>query len=188
MIIDLKGLIDDDLIYTYFSHKVEHAKSATSSLKNFPIKKDGYSGYDFYGDYLTIISHLKITPHVSKIVNKELIPTFCYTRMYFPESKLTAHRDREACEITVSHCHHGEPWKIHIEEEDFITQTGTSLCYNGVEQSHCRISPTPFKALYSFYSWVEKDGKYDEFKYDGSEKLEKVYNQMKQMTLDKSYI
>ena len=40
MIIDLKGLIDDDLIYTYFSHKVEHAKSATSSLKNFPIKKD----------------------------------------------------------------------------------------------------------------------------------------------------
>ena len=185
MIIDLKGLIDDDLIYTYFSHKVEHAKSATSSLKNFPIKKDGYSGYDFYGDYLTIISHLKITPHVSKILNKEIIPSWCFTRMYFPGSTLNAHKDRDASEITVSHCHYGKPWKIFILEDEFITQTGTSICYEGIEKEHCRISPTLSKTLYTFYHWVEKGGKYEEFKYDTSEKLEKIY---KQMTLDKSYI
>jgi hypothetical protein len=184
MIIDLKGLIDDDLIYTYFSHKVEHAKSANPPY-NSPIKKDGYSGYDFYGDYLTIISHLKITPHVSKIVNKEIIPSFCFTRMYFNESTLNVHRDRKACEFTVSHCHYGEPWKIYILEDEFITKTGTSICYEGIDKSHGRVTPLTHKALYSFYFWVEKDGKYDEFRYDEEPKMEKIY---KQLALDKSYI
>jgi len=185
MIIDLKDIIDDDLSHTYFSHKIDHAKSATSSLKNFPIKKDGYIGYDFYGDYLTMISHLKITPRVSKILNKEIIPSFCFTRMYFEESKLNFHVDRTACEIAVSHCHYGEPWKIYIEEEEFITRTGISICYDGIEKQHGRVTPTSFKTLYSFYFWVEKDGKYDEFKYDKQSKMEKIY---KQLALDKSYI
>ena len=184
MIIDLKDIIDDDLIYTYFSQKVEHAMMKASSLKNFPIKKDGYSGYDFYGDYLTIISHLKITPHVSKILNKKIIPSFCFTRMYFEGSKLNVHTDREACEITVSHCHYGNPWKIYVLEDEFITEKGVSLCYEGVKNSHGRVVPTLNKTLYSFYHWVEKDGKYDELKYDKSEKIEKIYNQ----TLDKLYI
>jgi hypothetical protein len=190
MIIDLKGIIDDDLIYTYFSQKVEHAMMKASSLKTLPFrnKKLGYEGYDFYCDYLSIIFHLKITPHVSKILNKEIIPTFCFTRMYFEGSKLNFHIDRKACEIAVTHCHQGEPWKLYIEDEDFITQTGTSICYNGVERGHCRISSTPSKALYTIYSWVEKGGKYDKFKYDESEKLERVYKQMKQTALDKSYI
>jgi hypothetical protein len=187
MIIDLKDIIDDDLIYTYFSHKVEHARRhpTVSALKNFPIKKYGYIGYDFYCDYLSIIYHLKITPHVSKILNKEIIPTFCFTRMYFEGSKLNFHTDRKACEIAVTRCHQGEPWKMYIEDEDFITQTGTSICYEGIEKQHGRITPLTYKALYSFYFWVEKDGKYDEFKYDKEPKMEKIY---KQLALDKSYI
>ena len=104
--------------------------------------------------------------------------------MYFEGSKLNFHTDRKACEIAVTHCHQGGPWKMYIEDEDFITQTGTSICYNGAEQGHCRISSTPSKALYTIYSWVEKGGKYDKFKYDKSEKLEKIYKQ----TLDKLYI
>ncbi|MAT09165.1 MAG: hypothetical protein CL707_08710 [Chloroflexi bacterium] len=183
MIIDLKEFIDDDLFYTYFSHKVNHAKSATSSLKNFPIKKDGYIGYDFYGDYLTIITHLKITSRISKILNKEIIPSFCFTRMYFEESKLNVHTDRESCEIAVSHCHYGEPWKIYILEDDFITGRGDSICYEG-KNSHGRITPLKNRSLYSFYFWVEKDGKYDEFKYDKRPEMEKVYLS----TLDKLYI
>jgi len=39
-------------------------------------------------------------------------------------------------------------------------------------------------ALYSFYSWVEKDGEYYDWKYDKSKKLEKVYLS----ALDKTYI
>ena len=184
MIIDLKELIDDDLIFNYFSHKVENAQSLTSSLKTIPIETLGYRGYDFYCDYLSMIFHLKITPFVSKILNKELIPTFCFTRMYFGGSKLDFHTDREACEITVSHCHYGNPWKIFVLEDEFITEKGVSLCYEGAKKSHGRVAPTLNKALYSFYHWVEKGGKYDELKYDESEKIEKIYSQ----TLDKLYI
>ena len=183
MIIDLKDMIDDDLIYNYFSHKVENAQSLTSSLKTIPIEHLGYTGYDFYCDYLSMIFHLKITPHVSKILNKKIIPSFCFTRMYFEESKLNFHRDRDACEIAISHCHYGEPWKIYILEDDFITGTGDSICYEG-KNTHGRITPLKNRSLYSFYFWVEKDGKYDEWKYDNSEKIEKIYKQ----TLDKLYI
>ena len=42
MIIDLKELIDDDLIFNYFSHKVENAQSLTSSLKTIQIETLGY--------------------------------------------------------------------------------------------------------------------------------------------------
>ena len=184
MIIDLKELIDDDLIYNYFSYKVENAEGKmNSSLKGFPIKKDGYIGYDFYEDYLTIITHLKITSRISKILNKEIIPSFCFTRMYFEESILNAHTDRESCEIAVSHCHYGEPWKIYILEDDFITGRGDSICYEG-KNLHGRITPLKNRSLYSFYFWVEKDGKYDEFKYDKRPEMEKVYLS----TLDKLYI
>ena len=187
MIIDLKDVIDDDLIYTYFSNKVEHALTKASSLKSFPFRNGrlDYTGYDFYGDFLSMIFHLKITPHVSKILNKKIIPSFCFTRMYFPGSKLNFHKDRDACEITVSHCHYGTPWKIYILEEDFTTEKGISICYEGIDKSHGRIAPIANNALYSFYHWVEKDGKYDEFKYDKSEKMKKIYDQM---ALDKSYI
>ena len=186
MIIDLKELIDDDLIYNYFSYKVENAEGKMhTSLKGFPIKgKIGYIGYDFYCDYLSIILHSKITPHVSKIIDKQIIPSFCFTRMYFEDSKLNFHTDRGACEITVSHCHYGEPWKIYISEDDYVTEKGVSLYYEGVDKLHGRIGSISNKALYTFFHWVEKDGKYDEFKYDKSEKLKKVYNQ----SLDKLYI
>ena len=184
MIIDLKDIIDDDLIYNYFSHKIENANSQTSSLKTNPIGQLGYIGYDFYCDYISMIFHLKITPHVSKILNKKIIPSFCFTRMYFEGSKLNFHTDRDACEITVSHCHYGNPWKIYVLEDDFITEKGVSLCYEGGKKSHGRVVPIFTKTLYSFYHWVEKDGKYDKFKYDESEKIEKIYKQ----TLDKLYI
>jgi len=36
MIIDLKDIIDDDLIYNYFSQKVDHAMKNPSSLKMTP--------------------------------------------------------------------------------------------------------------------------------------------------------
>ena len=103
--------------------------------------------------------------------------------MYFEESKLNVHTDRESCEIAVSHCHYGEPWKIYILEDDFITGRGDSICYEG-KNSHGRITPLKNRSLYSFYFWVEKDGKYDEFKYDKRPEMEKVYLS----TLDKLYI
>ena len=185
MIIDLEGKINDDLIYTYFSQKIDHAMKKISSLKSFPFRNGrlGYEGYDFYGDYLSMIFHLKITPLVSKILNKEIIPSFCYTRMYFKGSKLNVHKDRPACEITVSHCHYGKPWKIFILEDSFTTETGTSICYQGIDKEHGRITPTLSRTLYSFYHWVEKGGKYEEFKYDTSEDLKKVYD-----GIDKLYI
>ena len=71
-----------------------------------------------------------------------------------------------------------------VLEDEFITEKGVSLCYEGAKKSHGRVVPTLNKALYSFYHWVEKGGKYDELKYDESEKIEKIYSQ----TLDKLYI
>ena len=80
--------------------------------------------------------------------------------MYFEGSKLNFHKDRPSCEIILSHCHYGKPWKIYVEEEAFMTETGTSICYEGNKNVHGRITPIANNALYSFYSWVEKDGEY----------------------------
>ena len=67
--------------------------------------------------------------------------------------------------------------------DSFITGRGDSICYEG-KNSHGRITPLKNRSLYSFYFWVEKDGKYDEFKYDKRPEMEKVYLS----TLDKLYI
>ena len=163
MIVDLKDLIDDDLFYNYFTHKVTTIKP-NGSLKLKPIRG-------------------KITKTISKKINKKIIPSFCFTRYYYEDSVLNFHKDRPECEITVSHCHYGEPWKIYVEDDEYITQTGVSICYQGVDRSHGRIQKLKNKSLYSFFHWIEFDGNYENHKFDRSIFSEKVYRK-----LDKPYI
>lgn len=183
MIVNLKNLIDDDLFYNYFTHKVTTIKP-NGSLKLKPIRgRIGYIGYDFYSDYLTMLYHSKITKTISEKINKKIIPSFCFTRYYYEDSVLNFHKDRPECEITVSHCHYGEPWKIYVEDDEYITQTGVSICYQGIDRSHGRIQKLKNKSLYSFFHWVEFDGNYENHKFDKSVFSENVYRK-----LDKPYI
>ena len=42
------------------------------------------------------------TSYLSDLLRLELVPTYSYLRLYRPGDRLSAHRDRPACEITVS--------------------------------------------------------------------------------------
>jgi hypothetical protein len=41
-------------------------------------------------------------PYLSDLLHLDLVPTYSYMRLYRPGDRLPAHRDRPACEITVS--------------------------------------------------------------------------------------
>ena len=55
------------------------------------------------------------TPIVEKEINLKLIPTYCYVRKYFKGSTLSTHKDRDACEISLTlHLGGDKPWDIWI--------------------------------------------------------------------------
>jgi hypothetical protein len=55
-----------------------------------------------YGDPLAEQFLQVKTSYLSEQLNLDLVPTYSYLRVYRPGDRLPAHRDRPACEITVS--------------------------------------------------------------------------------------
>jgi len=84
-------------------------------------------------------------PHVTELVEEELLPTYTFARMYFsPNHNLPRHRDRPACEISLTvNLAKSEPWPICIQkpngEEVCLEQNpGDAMLYFGCIADHWR--------------------------------------------------
>ena len=84
------------------------------------------------------------TPTVSKILGESVLPTYSYARIYANGERLARHRDRDACEISVTlHLFGDYPWPIWFQRPDdtevSITQTpGDAAMYLGCIADHWR--------------------------------------------------
>jgi hypothetical protein len=60
---------------------------------------------------------VKKVPFVSELLGEDVLPTYTYGRIYTPGEVLNRHRDRDACEISLTLNLHqsGEPWPIWIQ-------------------------------------------------------------------------
>jgi hypothetical protein len=88
---------------------------------------------------------VKKTPFVSELLGEDVLPTYTYGRIYMPKEVLRRHRDRDACEISLTlNLHHsGEPWPIWIqkpngEEISLNLKPGDAMMYLGCEADHWR--------------------------------------------------
>lgn len=106
-------------------------------------------------------------PFVSKLVGKELLPTYCYARLYQKGTELKRHKDRKACEISVTMTlgYSGvKPWPIKFTskgKEIALNIDSGSLCiYKGRELEHWREPLEDEWQVQVFLHYVDKKGEY----------------------------
>ena len=87
------------------------------------------------------------TNQVSSLIEETVLPTYTYARIYKNGEILARHRDRPACEISLTvHISGDASWSIGIqkpsgEEVDLDLQQGDAMLYLGCTADHWRSTP-----------------------------------------------
>jgi len=131
-----------------------------------------------------------LTPVISEIVGKDLLPTYDYLRIYREGDICRVHYDRPSCEHSVSltlDYSDGVSWNLDVGHEDsspsssvdedfgaeeFTSvpmQVGDAVLYRGVNHRHGRLNPNPNAwSAHLFLHWVDRDGPYRNHAFDGA--------------------
>jgi hypothetical protein len=154
--------------------------------------------FEIYGHHYKPMLHFLwgLTPIVSEIIGRDLLPTYDYFRIYREGDVCRVHSDRHSCEHSLSltlDYSDGEIWDLDIEkarsepsarvEEDFgpeaytsiSMQVGDAVLYQGVSHRHGRVKPNPNAwSAHLFLHWVDRHGPYRDKAFDGQMKPAKV--------------
>jgi hypothetical protein len=103
--------------------------------------------------------HTNIRLILEDILGEKLYNTYYYDRFYFAGQRLIRHKDRDACEISVSvqvSSNSSKPWPFCIEtpneeERSLNLQDGWGLLYKGCEREHWR---DPLKSRHSKFKRI----------------------------------
>ena len=141
---------DNNYLYIPNFISEDRALGLANSFVNYCINKqlpgDGqaensHSAYN-YIDFLELLCEK--TPEVSKFLGESVLPTYSYARVYKEGSILTPHRDRDACEISLTlNLSSDVDWPIYIkkpngEEVSLNLKSGDAMLYLGCEAEHWR--------------------------------------------------
>lgn len=116
-------------------------------------------------------------PMVEEIFDREMFPTYSCARLYREGDKLGIHKDREACEYSLSvnlsraWTHDDPQWSLYIkslkgeEEQGCHTYEGEAVFYKGFERAHFR-NACPYQwSLQGFWHYIERGGEiYESFR------------------------
>ena len=130
-----------------------------------------------------------LTPRVAQVAGCELLPTYCYFRIYQQGDICRVHSDRQACEHSLSltvALSDEEPWALSVQtsrtvepfasaDADFgdapfgsaAMLEGDAVMYQGVHHRHGRVDPNPNAwSAHLFLHWVDAAGPYREQAFD----------------------
>ncbi|MET1112761.1 MAG: hypothetical protein ABWX67_14675 [Allosphingosinicella sp.] len=189
----LQGLIPVEVAQAF----VQQLKAAIGSA---PIPVDRVPGhsnllarpaFEVYGHHYPPMLHFLwgLTPIMSEIVGRELLPTYDYLRIYRSGDICRVHSDRYSCEhsLSLTLAYSDERiWDLQIETErsepsarvdaDFggrphssvALEVGDALLYQGVHHRHGRTAPNPNRwSVHLFLHWVDREGPYRDHAFDG---------------------
>jgi hypothetical protein len=147
--------------------------------------------FEIYGyQYKPMLFFLwALTPIVSEIVGRDLLPTYDYFRIYQRGDICRVHSDRHSCEhslsLTLAYSNN-KSWDLEIGKdrqepgpsvdenfgtEDFASiamEVGDAVLYQGVHHRHGRTRANPNRwSAHLFLHWVDRDGPYREHAFDG---------------------
>lgn len=130
-----------------------------------------------------------LTPTMSEITRRELLPTYSYFRIYREGDVCWVHSDRFACEhslsLTLAYSDDkpwsfevGQNWQPHARpvettfQEDAYNAVkmapGDAVLYQGIFYRHGRVLPNPNRwSAHLFMHWVDSQGPYREHAFDG---------------------
>ena len=97
----------------------------------------------FYADELMQNAQIKLHSKIEEHTGLELFKTYTYARIYKRGDILRTHRDRPACEISITLDLGGDPWSIWVLDRDenpveVKLNAGDALIYRGCEIHHWR--------------------------------------------------
>ncbi|OCX50637.1 hypothetical protein BEL04_22975 [Mucilaginibacter sp. PPCGB 2223] len=156
----VKGLVDDTSAYWKIMNRlVELGKG-----KQDP-QVPGSQGFYKEPFFEKLLEHL--LPDVEQQSGYKLYKTYSYARQYHLGEELKIHRDRHACEVTVSLClgNEGQPWPLWLKDRSgqnhaFALEAGDAFIFKGIELVHWR-EPNTFGACSQvFLHYVDRDGPY----------------------------
>ena len=106
---------------------------------------------------------------MEKETGKELWPTYAFWRMYVYNSNLKVHKDRPACEISVTVAIGNDgscDWPIFMEGTPVNLDPGDAVIYQGCELKHWREEYKGDWFAQTFLHYVDKNGPNAEWKMD----------------------
>lgn len=148
---------------------------------------------ELYGHHYPMFAafHWGLTPTVAAAVGLNLLPTYCYFRIYRQGDICRVHGDRPACEhslsLTLGYAD-GIPWPLEVathridqpyeraddrfsamdRHRSVAMQAGDAVLYQGVHHHHGRTAPNPNRwSAHLFLHWVDRDGRYADQAFDG---------------------
>lgn len=102
---------------------------------------ESHSAYNYH-EFLELLCEK--TPEISKFLGEPVLPTYTYARVYHNGATLERHRDRPACEVSVTlHLSGDSEWPIYIqkpngEEVELRLSSGEAMMYKGCDADHWR--------------------------------------------------
>lgn len=117
-------------------------------------------------------------PQVADISGETLLPTYSYSRMYRRHAVLRRHRDRGACEISLTVNLRGDrPWPFHLQAfhappVQLLLEPGDALLYLGHQVHHWRESFEGEDCVQMFLHYVRAYGPRARFFFDREQDVE----------------
>ena len=150
--------------------------------------------FELYGEDLPPMKTFlwALTPIMEQIAGRKLAPTYDYFRLYRDGDLCHVHRDRPACEhsmsLTLAYSD-DKPWPLELGKqgadgpqdiisEDFgsepmaslAMQVGDAVAYQGVDFRHGRTLPNPNRwSAHLFLHWIDPDGPHSDQAFDGKD-------------------
>ena len=111
------------------------------NLQGDPQAPNSHSMYDFMPSVRLLVEKV---PEVSALLGEKVLPTYTYARVYKEGSELVRHRDRPACEISLTlNLSKDVNWPIYFQRPDnsetsIELEPGDAVMYLGCQSDHWR--------------------------------------------------
>lgn len=117
--------------------------------------------------------HKTLRPKMEELTGKRLFRTYVYYRIYGRGDTLHKHKDRPACEFSITLNLGGEStvvWPIYVHSQGrdvpVDLSPGDAMLYKGCEVMHWREAYTGNQQVQAFMHFVDRDGPYAAHKDD----------------------
>lgn len=163
-------IVDDNIKHLMKCHYTMITTNQLVSMRS-PVNPDVAVGGGHDGEYGLLTSELLLLYFAdiySKVVGKNLVPTYSYTRTYYKGSDLKVHTDRPACQYSMTiniGSSSEEPWPFFCQsqttEDKKISKIENSLytpiIYKGEDVRHWREKLTKSFSTHVFLHYVDGD-------------------------------
>lgn len=188
----IEGLVDAAVARAFLAtlkRDMGPAALPLSKVRQFPnlLQRPAFELYGYH--YPPMLFFLwGLTPMISEIVGRRLLPTYDYLRIYRRGDICRVHHDRRSCEhslsLTLDYSDEAA-WPLEIGrersepsarvepdfgDEEFASiamRPGDAVLYQGVHHRHGRTLPNPNSwSAHLFLHWVDAEGPYRDHAFD----------------------